>query len=89
MKVRCIQDYYDLELNRSVKRLEEFEVSEERGRELNSVKNKAKMVLVEIIDTTPTEVVTEAEPEVEAEVEVVTEEAPKPKRGRKPKKEAK
>lgn len=50
MKVKCIKDYFDLEMNRAVKALEEFEVTAARGRELASAKNKAGFPLVEIIE---------------------------------------
>ena len=65
MKVKAIKDYFDLEMNRSVKELEEFEVSEARASVLAGSNNKAMQPLVEIIEeatTTPPEVVTEAEP---------------------------
>lgn len=51
MKVKCIKDYFDLEMNRAVKALEEFEVTAARGRELAGTKNKAGMPLVEILET--------------------------------------
>lgn len=55
MKVKAIKDYFDLELNRAVKALDEFEVSAARAKELASVNNKAKQPLVEILEsTTPT-----------------------------------
>lgn len=55
MKVKAIKDYFDLELNRAVKALDEFEVSAARAKELASEKNKAKQPLVEILEsTTPT-----------------------------------
>lgn len=55
MKVRALKDYYDLELNKAVKALDEFEVADARAKELASAKNKAKQPLVEIVeDPTPT-----------------------------------
>lgn len=55
MKVKAIKDYFDLELNKMVKALDEFDVSEERAKELSSADNKAKQPLVEILEVaTPT-----------------------------------
>lgn len=55
MKVRALKDYYDLELNKTVKALDEFEVADARAKELASAKNKAKQPLVEIVEeATPT-----------------------------------
>lgn len=51
MKVKCIKAYFDLEMNRAVKELEEFEVTAARGKELSSRNNKAGIPLVEIIET--------------------------------------
>ena len=50
MKVKAIKDYFDLELNRAVKNLEEFEVSAARAKELSGTENKARQKLVEIIE---------------------------------------
>ena len=50
MKVKAIKDYFDLELNRAVKNLEEFEVSATRAKELSGTENKARQKLVEIIE---------------------------------------
>lgn len=54
MKVKAIKDYFDLELNKAVKALDEFEVSEARAKELSGSDNKAKQPLVEVIEATPT-----------------------------------
>lgn len=54
MKVKAIKDYFDLELNKSIKALDEFEVSDARAKELASKENKAKQSLVEIIEAAPT-----------------------------------
>lgn len=50
MKVKAIKDYFDLELNRAVKALDEFEVSAGRAKELAGSDNKAMQPLVEIIE---------------------------------------
>lgn len=50
MKVRCIKKYYDLEMERAVAELEEYEVSEARAKELSTVNNKSGHILVEIIE---------------------------------------
>lgn len=61
MKVKAIKDYFDLELNKAVKALDEFEVADARAKELASAKNKAHQPLVEIIeDPTPTKKVAKA-----------------------------
>ena len=56
MRVRCIEAYYDLELKKNIKAGEEYELSEERAKELSSIDNKAKRILVEVLEkaTTPT-----------------------------------
>ena len=56
MRVRCIESYYDLKLKRNVKAGDEYEVTEERAKELSSTDNKAKRILVEVLEksTTPT-----------------------------------
>lgn len=55
MKVRAIKEYFDLELEKAVQPLEEFEVSAARAKELAGSENKAHQPLVEIIeDPTPT-----------------------------------
>lgn len=54
MKVKAIKDYFDLELNKAVKALEEFEVSDARAKELAGSDNKAHQPLVEILEATPT-----------------------------------
>lgn len=50
MKVKAIKDYFDLELNRTIQNLEEFEVSAARAKELSGTENKARQKLVEIIE---------------------------------------
>lgn len=54
MKVKAIKDYYDLELEKFVSTGDEFEVSENRAKELAGSENKAKQPLVEIIKAAPT-----------------------------------
>lgn len=62
MKVKAIKDYYDLELEKAVKVGQELEMSEERAQKLSSKKNKAGMVLVELMGKKEPE-----EPEAEVE----------------------
>lgn len=47
MLVRCMKNYYDLELKKMINRGEIFEVSEERGEELTTVNNKTGYILCE------------------------------------------
>ena len=54
MKVKAIKDYFDLEMNKSIKALDEYEVSDARAKELAGKDNKAKQPLVRIIELTPT-----------------------------------
>lgn len=54
MRVKCVRDYYDLQLKKAIKIDDEFDVSEARARELSSMNNKAGCALVEIITTTTT-----------------------------------
>lgn len=54
MKVKAIKDYFDLELNKAVKAMDEFEVSDARAKELAGKDNKAKQPLVEILETPTT-----------------------------------
>ena len=56
MRVRCIEAYYDLELKKNIKAGDEYELTEERAKEWSSVDNKAKRILVEVLEktTTPT-----------------------------------
>ena len=55
MLVKCIKDYYDLQLKRAVKVNDTIEVTEERAKALCSAQNKAGAVLCEVIvTTTPT-----------------------------------
>ena len=48
VKVKCILNYYDTKLNRTVKSGEEFEVSEDRAKQLTKAK------VAELTTTTPT-----------------------------------
>ena len=68
MKVKALKDYFDLELNRAVKALDEFEVSVKRAKELAGADNKAKQPLVEIIEATtpPTQKVAKGRAKKEA-----------------------
>lgn len=54
MKVKAIKDYFDLEMKKAVKALDEFEVSDARAKELAGSNNKAKQPLVEILETPTT-----------------------------------
>lgn len=54
MKVKAIKDYFDLEMNKAVKALDEFEVSAARAKELASENNKAHQPLVEVLEDAPT-----------------------------------
>lgn len=54
MRVKAIKDYFDLEMNKAVKALDEFEVSDVRAKELSGSQNKAKQPLVEILETPTT-----------------------------------
>ena len=95
MRVRCIEAYYDLELKRNVKAGEEYELKEDRAKELSSVDNKAKRILVEILGevktdtaelkaaTAPTTEKKRGRAAAKKKEEVLN--APKLKRGRKPK----
>lgn len=51
MKVKCMEEYYDLKLDRMVQEGEEFEVSDARAKELTSYNNKAGRPLVKAIDS--------------------------------------
>ena len=55
MRVKCIKDYYDLELKKSVKAGDEFEVSDARGQALTTTNNKAGAVLCEELAAPTTE----------------------------------
>lgn len=57
MKVKCICDYYDQKLNKAIKKLDEYEVSDERAKELSGSDNKAGFPLVEILTPTTEKVV--------------------------------
>lgn len=51
-KVKCIKNYYDTKLNRHVNVNEEFEVTDDRAKQLTKAK------VAEVTTTTPKEVVT-------------------------------
>lgn len=53
MRVKCIKDYYDLELKKNVAKDDEFEVDDARGKALTTHNNKAGYPLCEEV-TTPT-----------------------------------
>lgn len=52
MLIKCIKNYFDLELKRSIKVNETIDVTEARAKELCSVDNKAGFVLCELVPTT-------------------------------------
>lgn len=54
MLVRAKENYYDLELQRTVKAGEENEVTAARGKELTTTANKAGRPLCEEVATEPT-----------------------------------
>ena len=60
VKVKCILNYYDTKLNRTVKSGEEFEVSEDRAKQLTKAK------VAEVTTTTPKEVAKKARAKKEA-----------------------
>ena len=78
MRVRCIEAYYDLELKKNIKAGDEYELTEERAKELSSVDNKAKRILVEILGEVKTDT---------AELKAATAPTTEKKRGRAKKKE--
>lgn len=49
MKVKCVKDYFDLHLKRTVKKGEALSMPKERAVELSGEQNKAGMPLVEIV----------------------------------------
>ena len=53
MRVRAICDYYDLDLRKSIKTGDEFDVSEGRAKALSTVNNMARQKLVEIVEEAP------------------------------------
>lgn len=53
MKVRVIENYFDLQLKKTVTAGDEFEVSEARAEELTSANNKAGRALCELVRETP------------------------------------
>ena len=61
MKVKCIKDYYDLELKRTVKADEEIEVTAARGKALTTTENKAGCVLCQEVSTPIADNAAEAE----------------------------
>ena len=54
MKVKCVKEYYDLQLKKTVKVGEELEVTAARGKELTTVNNKAGVILCEEVATPTT-----------------------------------
>lgn len=50
MKVKCIKEYYDLELLKVVKVGDELDVSDTRAKALTTTKNKMGVVLCEADD---------------------------------------
>ena len=60
VKVKCILNYYDTKLNRTVKSGEEFEVSEDRAKQLTKAK------VAEVTTTPPKEVAKKARAKKEA-----------------------
>lgn len=51
MKIKAITDYYDLELDRAVKRGEEIEVSDARAKVLCTTENPTHSILCEKVTT--------------------------------------
>lgn len=49
MRVRCVKEYYDLQIKKTVTVGEVYDVSEARAEELASTNNKAGAVLVEML----------------------------------------
>lgn len=62
MKVKCIKDYYDLELKKNVSKGTEFEVTEERGKALTTSNNKAGYPLCEEVTAPTTDKVVKERP---------------------------
>lgn len=55
MKVKCVKEYFDLQLKKTIKVGEELEVTAARGKELTTVNNKAGVILCEeVAAPTPT-----------------------------------
>ena len=57
MKVKCIKDYYDIELKKTIVNGTEFEVADARGKTLTTHNNKAGYPLCEEVTTTTEKVV--------------------------------
>lgn len=53
MRVKAINDYYDLVLKKTIVAGTEFEVADARGKALSSGNNAAGIALVQIIEATP------------------------------------
>lgn len=49
MKVRAIKNFYDLKRKQDVKAGDEFDVSEERARELSTANNRAGYAVCEVL----------------------------------------
>ena len=62
MRVKCINDYYDLELKKTVIKGTEFEVADARGKALTTHNNKAGYALCEEVPTTTPEKVVKQRP---------------------------
>ena len=62
MKVKCIKDYYDIELKKTIVNGTEFEVADARGKALTTHNNKAGYPLCEEVTTPTTEKVAKQRP---------------------------
>jgi hypothetical protein len=62
MRVKCIKDYYDIELKKDVIKDTEFDVSDARGKALTTHGNKAGYPLCEEVTTPTTEKVAKQRP---------------------------
>lgn len=66
MKVKCIKDYYDIELKKTVVKGTEYEVADARGKALTTHNNKAGYPLCEEVTTTTPEKVVKQRKKKEA-----------------------
>lgn len=62
MKVKCIKDYYDIELKKTIVNGTEFEVADARGKALTTHNNKAGYPLCEEVTTPTTDKVVKQRP---------------------------
>lgn len=62
MRVKCINDYYDLELKKNVVKGTEFDVTDARGKTLTTHNNKAGYPLCEEVTTPTTDKVVKQRP---------------------------